>query len=222
VTVNASPTEITTGATDAVLVIECIVILVCLRRSPRGDQWRIGLWSWVFGLLAFVSFLGSGLHGLEVPHALRKAFWKPLYLSLGMIVSLFLVGAIRDWRGPKCAKMLLPWSIGLGCLFFGLTEIATGGFVVFVIYEGVAMVAALAIYSFLAATRRLGGAGVMALAIFLNLGAAAVQASSISLTMVVPFDHNGLFHLVQMVAIATMGMGLMRIVENVASLGPPN
>jgi hypothetical protein len=48
----------------------------------------------------------------------------------------------------------------------------------------------------------------VATAISLNLAAAAVQASSVSFEIFVPFDHNGVFHLVQMVALATLGLGL--------------
>jgi len=207
-TLVASPTEITTSATDLVLAIECVVVLAGLRRTPAGDSWRIGLWSWVFGLLAFVSLLGAAAHGLEMSDALRAAIWKPLYLSLGLLVGLFLVGAFYDWQGRVVAVRLVPWSIGLGIMFYGLTEVFDGQFIIFIIYEAAAMTSAWVIYSFLAATHRLPGAGVVAAAIFLNLVAAGIQASSMSLTILVPFDHNGLFHVVQMVGVASLGLGL--------------
>jgi hypothetical protein len=204
----ASPTELTTSATDAVLALECAIILAYLWRTPTGDRWRIGLWCWALGLLAFASVLGSVTHGLEMPQSLRAALWKPLYLSLGLLVALFLVGAVLDWHGHVVARRLVPWSIGLGGFFFGLTELLNGAFIIFLVYEGAAMAGALAIYSFLAATHRLRGAGVVATAISLNLAAAGVQASSVSFEIFVPFDHNGVFHLVQMVALATLGLGL--------------
>lgn len=190
------------------LAIECVVVLVCLWRTPTGDRWRTGLWCWVFGLLAFVSLLGSAAHGLEMAHSWRAALWKPLYLSLGLLVALFLVGAFFDWCGRVVAGRLVPWSLGVGIIFFGLTEFLDGGFIIFLVYEAVAMAGALAIYSFLAATHQLKGAGIVALAIFLNLAAAAIQASSLSFTFWVPFDHNGVFHLIQMLVIAVLGLGL--------------
>jgi hypothetical protein len=191
-----SPTELTTSATDAVLAIECAIVLAYLWRSPTGDRWRIGLWCWVFGLLAFASFLGSVAHGLAMPESLNAALWKPLNLSLGILLGLFLVGAAFDWHGRVVARRLVPWSIGLGGIFFGLTELLDGGFNIFLAYEGAAMAGALR------------GAGVVALAISLTLAAAAAQASSVSFQLFVPFDHNGVFHLVQMVALATLGLGL--------------
>ncbi len=205
---SSSPTELTTGATDAILAFECIVILVYLWRTPSGDRWKIGLWCWVFGLLAFVSMLGALAHGLEMPYSMNAALWKPIYLSLGIIVGHFLVGAIYDWRGRAVAKRLVPWSIGLGIIFFGVTEIFSGSFIVFVLYEVIAMTVSLVIYFFLAVTNRLKGAKIVAIAIFLNLVAAGVQASNLSFTLLIPFDHNGVFHLVQMFALAALGLGL--------------
>jgi hypothetical protein len=203
-----SPAEITTSATDAVLAIECIVFLAYVWRTPTGDCWKVGLWCWALGLLALASLLGAVAHGFEIPDSLRAALWHSIYLSLGILIALFLVGALRDWQGRALAQRLVPWSIGLGVSFFGLTVVFSGAFIVFILYEAVVMLSALAIYSFLAATHRLRGAGVVALAIFLNLAAAGAQASNVSFKLLVPFDHNGVFHLIQMLAIAALGLGL--------------
>lgn len=207
---NPSITELTTSATDAILAVECLVLVVYLRRSPSGDSFKIALWSWVFGLLASASLVGAIAHGLVLPVSFHAALWKPLYLSLGLVVALFLAGVFLDWRGRETAKRILPWCIGTGVLFYALTEIFDGAFLVFVIYEAVVMVSALAVYAFLGATRRLKGAEIVALAVFLNIAAAGIQASSISWTIGIPFDHNGLFHWVQMAGLATLGIGLRR------------
>ena len=217
---TASPTELSTSATDAVLAVECVIVLLCLRRTPSGDRWRIGLWCWALGLLALASFLGSVVHGLEMPPTLRGALWKPLYLTLGLLMGLFLVGGFCDWHGRAVAERLIPWSIGLGAGFFGLTQFLDGSFIVFVAYEAVVMASALAIYCFLAATRRLKGAGILAAAIILNLMAGGVQASNVTFKLFIPFDHNGVFHLVQMVGIATLGLGLRRGMKSGAQSAP--
>jgi hypothetical protein len=204
----SSPTELTTSATDALLAIECTLIIALLLRTATNNRWRTNLWCWVFGLLATASSLGALIHGLQLEKPLRIALWTPLYLSLGILVVLFLVGGVADWRGKLAAKRLVPWSIGVSAAFLGLTALLGGKFIVFIVYAAAILLSTLTIYTFLAASHRLKGAAIVALAILLNLAAAAVQASNLSLQLHVPFDHNGLFHLIQMVSTATLGLGL--------------
>jgi len=79
---------------------------------------------------------------------------------------------------------------------------------VFVAYEAAVLSAALAMYLHLSLTRRLSGAGLVATGITLSLVAAALQASDLTLRLVVPFDHNGIFHLVQMIRIVVVARGV--------------
>ena len=203
-----SPTELTTSATDALLAMECIVIIAALHRTAPANRWRTNLWCSAFALLATASFLGALIHALEMPRPMRIALWTPLYLSLGILMVLFIVGAVADWRGRIAAMRLVPLGIGASAAFFGLTALLGGKFIVFIVYAATILLSTLAIYTFLATTHRLKGAAVVALAILLNLAAAAVQASNVSLHLLVPFDHNGLFHLVQIVSTAILGWGL--------------
>lgn len=203
-----SPTELTTGATDLFLAIECFFILIYLWRAPADERWKTSLWSWVFGLLAFSSFLGAMAHGLEMRDSISEVLWIPLYLSLGIVVALFVVGAIFDLAGRGMAKRLVLPGIAAGFVFLGLVQFFDGLFIIFVIYEAIALVFALSVYSFLSVSRRLKGAGIIALAILLTIAAAGVQASHASMNIFIPFDHNGLFHLIQIPAMAMLGWGL--------------
>ena len=135
-----------------------------------------------------------------------------MYLSLGLTVSLFVVGGIQDWRGEASARAALPWALAIGVGFFALTQLSSGAFLVFVVYEAVAMLATLAMYLFLA-QRRVVGAGMMVLGIAVSIVAAAVQASTLSARLIVPFDHNGLFHLVQLAGAAALANGVRRGLE---------
>jgi hypothetical protein len=205
---NESPLELTTSATDAVLAIECVLIIIYLRRFATADRWRVSLWSWVLGLMGFASTLGAVSHGFVLSNSVQTMLWRPLFLSLGILVALFLVGAVYDWRGRALAARLTPWGIGVGAVFFVFIEVFSGEFFTFVIYEAIAMLGAFAIYLFIALTGKLRGAGIIAMAILLNLLAAGVQASNVSFHFLFPFDHNGVFHLIQMVAIGTLAVGL--------------
>jgi hypothetical protein len=150
---------------------------------------------------------------LKLSESVRAVLWQPLYLSLGLSVALILIGGIYDWRGEVAARTLLPWAVAIGASFFALTRLLGGAFLIFVVYEATFMVATLAIYVFLSTTGRLAGAGMITVGIGLSIVAAAVQASAFSVRLIVPFDHNGLFHLVQLTAIAALANGLRRGLE---------
>ena len=65
------------------------------------------------------------------------------------------------------------------------------------------------IYVWLAIGRRLSGAVFMMTAILVNVIAASIQASrSVGFQLVWQFDHNGVFHLVQMIGIVLLSAGL--------------
>jgi uncharacterized protein DUF6962 len=171
------------------------------------------VWAWVFRLIVMASALGTLAHGLNLPESFRAGLWQPLYLSLGFAVALFLVGAITDWQGDAAARPLLPWAMGMGLVFWISSAWSGGAFIVFVAYEAAAMSAALTIYLFLGVTRRVAGAGLVSTGIALSLVAAGVQASHLNLHVVVPFDHNGLFHIVQAIATVAIASGIRRGLE---------
>lgn len=208
---NPEITELTTAATDAVIAVLAIGCLGYLSRFRAGAPWRAGIWCWVFGLLTVAAALGAVAHGFDLSDVVREWLWRPLFLSLGLVVALFVVGALLDLRGESAARAALVPMVLVGAAFFAVTQILSGAFLVFVIYEAVAMITALGIYAALGARRRLPGAWVVAAGIVINIVAAAIQATgTVSLTIVVPFDHNGVFHLVQMAALVVMTIGLAR------------
>ncbi|MEO8481699.1 MAG: hypothetical protein ABI634_05775 [Acidobacteriota bacterium] len=205
--VTASPTELTTALTDAALAVVCLVLLARLLKLPLREPFKVRVWAWVFGFLSLASALGALTHGFEWTPFWKSVLWAPLYLCLGVVVALFIVGAVSDWKGVATGRALLPWAIGVALMFFVVTRL-TDRFIVFVAYEGVVMLASLAIYITLWLGQRKTWAGVVAVGITLNIIAAAVQASPLRLVLVVPFDHNGLFHLVEIVAVIVTARGL--------------
>ncbi len=178
---NPDAMELTTGATDAILAVLSLVALAMIRRRRSADVWKVDLWSWLLALLAGASWLGAAAHGLELADQTRDLLWKPLYLSLGLVVALFVVAAIRDRFGERVARRALPWMITIGFGFFALTQVGPGTFLVFVAYEACAMLIAFALYLDAAIRPRVDGAALMAAGVALNIMAAAVQQSSVTL-----------------------------------------
>lgn len=203
----SSPTELTTSLTDAILALESISIMLTFRER----HWHAQIWRWIFALLTLSSLLGAMAHGLEMPENIRALIWKPLYLSLGIMMALFFVVTIADGFGIVTAKKVLPFCIAMGVLFYVLTGLFAGVFLIFILYEAAIMLSALLIYLFLTFRRHRSGAGIISSAILINLLAAGVQNSDLSITLLMTFDHNGLFHLIQIVGTGLLGFGAYRI-----------
>jgi len=202
------PTERTTAFTDLLLAALSLAAIAALRPLAARERWKVTIWSWVFALLALGATLGALAHGLDLAASTRTLLWQPLFLALGALVGLFVVAAVYDLRGRKPALRLLPLMLGLALAFYALTRLFAGAFRVFLVYEAAAMILALVIYLVLARAGR-PGSFVIAAAIVLNLVAGAIQESeSLMVTWLWRFDHNGLFHLAQMVAIVVLVVGL--------------
>ena len=204
--------ERTTAATDAVLALAALAAIVVIRRTPAS----FGRSVWVAALAALLlaSLLGAVAHGLRLSPALREFLWQPLYLSLGVTMALFVVGAVRDWRGDRAGRRVLWPMLGLAAVFYGITWLTGGDFIAFVVYEAAALLFSLVVYLRLARGERRPGAAAMAAALAVSLAAGGVQAADIgSIHLLWEFDHNGLFHLVQLVGLVLLVAGLRRLLS---------
>jgi hypothetical protein len=136
--------------------------------------------------------------------------WQPLNLALGLVVSLFVVAVAYDFRDYSVSKKLVIAMLFAGIVFYAVTLFIPGAFIVFIIYEALAMLFALIIYSMLAIKKKLKGAWIMSAGILVTMIAAGIQASESVLVKVIwQFDHNGVFHLVQMIGIVLLLSGLL-------------
>ena len=206
---NPITTELTTAATDVVLGVLAVGCARYLSRFRECDRWKARLWQWVFGMLAAAALLGAVAHGFAWSATVWDLLWFPLFLLLGLTVALFVVGATYDWRGLPAAQRSAPIMILIAVIFFAVTQVASGAFQVFVLYEAVAMLFAFGVYGYLTAKATSRGMSLMLLGVGLNIVAAAIQATQIvTFTLVWPFDHNGVFHLVQMIALVVLCAGL--------------
>lgn len=203
------PTEQTTAVTDVILALMALGAAIYLHRIGQQEPWKAGVWAWAFGLLALAALLGASVHGLKMSDVTRIRLWRPLYLLLGVTIALFLVGVVYDIWGTTVARRMLPVMVVISLGFFGITLLWPDRFLVFIIYQGVAMVIALGGYGWLAVTGDLEGAWLMVAGILVTMIAAGVQASgAVSFSFIWEFDHNGAYHLIQMVGLALLVAGL--------------
>jgi hypothetical protein len=204
-----SPTEKTTAITDILLALVAASSIAYLQRFESAEIWKINIWCWAFAFITLSGVLGAIAHGLELPEARHQRIRQLLNLSLGLAVSIFVIGVAYDLFGIVWAKKLLPWMLVSALGFFLATCLFQGIFFVFIVYEAAALLFACAAYSWLAVTNQLNGALLIATGVLVSIIAAGIQASNnVSVTIVFEFDHNGIFHIVQILGIILLVAGI--------------
>ncbi|NJN19069.1 MAG: hypothetical protein HC822_23855 [Oscillochloris sp.] len=202
------PHERTTAATDLLISAVALAEFAALRRRHAHDPRKVDLWGGVFATLAGSGVLGAVAHGLALSERRRRLIWHPLYLALGATVALFAAAAAYDGWGRKVSTRLLGPLLACGLLTYFISH-KRNDFRVFLVYEAAAMLCALGIYGNLVRGGRLAGAELMFAGVLITIIAAGVQASGAKATIAgIPFDHNGLFHLVQLAGLPLLGAGL--------------
>jgi hypothetical protein len=205
------PTEKTTAVTDIILALTAFGGIAYLRWALlyAGKLWKINIWSAAFGLIGLAAALGAVAHGLVLSRIFHHRIWLALNMALSLAVSLFVVGVVYDLWGFEVSLTILPIMLIAGLGFFMTTLIYPGVFFLFIVYEAVALAFALGAYIFLTVQKDLPGTWLMAVGILVSIIAAGIQANkSVVLTFIWRFDHNGIYHLVQLVGLLLLLMGL--------------
>jgi hypothetical protein len=203
---HSSRYEQMTALTDMLLGVLSIYVIMELRQF---SGFKPGIWIAAFVLLAIASFLGMVAHGFEMSKSLNWWLWQPLNLSLGLALGLFMAGALYDLFGESVTRTALPFLIGAGVVFYGITVAIPGTFLTFIAYEAIAMLFALGAYIWLTVTGTLPGAGWMIAGVLVTIVAAVVQATGTAGKSIFwYFDNNGVFHLIQLPGIWLLLMGL--------------
>jgi len=205
------PVEKTTAVTDIILALVAFGGIVCLRclLFNSDELWKISIWSAAIGLIGLAATLGAVAHGLVLSQTFHRRSWLVLNMSLSLAVSLFVVGVVNDLWGFEISLATLPILLIAGLGFYLTTLIYPDIFFLFIVYEVVALVFALGAYIFIAVQKGLPGAWLMAAGIFVSIIAAGIQTNkSIVVTFIWRFDHNGIYHLAQVVGLMLLLMGL--------------
>ena len=211
------PVEKTTAVTDIILALVAFGGIVFLRGflTNSNELWKISIWSAAIGLIGLAATLGAIAHGLVLSRTLHRRSWLVLNMALSLAISLFVVGVVYDLWGFEISLTTLPILLIAGLGFYLTTLIYPGIFFLFIGYEVVALIFALAAYIFIAIQKDLPGAWLMATGIFVSIIAAGIQTNkSVFLTFIWRFDHNGIYHLVQIVGLIILLMGLRSSIQH--------
>jgi len=165
-------------------------------------------------LIGLAAALGAVAHGLVLSQTFHHRIWLVLNMALSLAVSLFVVGVVYDLWGFEISLTTLPILLTTGLGFYLTTLIYPDIFFLFIVYEVVALVFALCAYIFLTIQKDQPGAWLMAAGILVSIIAAGIQANkSVVLTFIWRFDHNGIYHLLQVVGLMLLLMGLQWSVQ---------
>jgi hypothetical protein len=204
------PTEQTTAITDILLAVGALYVVNSIYRTGKKvDVIKTYIWVGAFALLFFAAVLGSIAHGIMMSPFINYIIWQPLNLFLGLAIALFAVGVIYDWNNFNLSRKLFVFLMVTGIIFYSITIVIPESFVIFILYEAVAMLFSLVLYALLWTRKKFPGSPYMVIGIIITVIAALVQANdNFYLKIIWEFDHNGLFHLIQIPGILFLKQGL--------------
>jgi hypothetical protein len=206
------PTEQTTAVTDIILGIGALVLAIYIfQLGTKTDGTKRKIWAGTFFLLSVASIIGAFAHGFQMSERANTILWHPLSLALAFTVALFAAGVVYDLKHYSLPKWVLPAFLGTSVAFFLISLLIPGTFLIFILYEAVALLFALTTYIILSIKGAVKGAFVMTSGILVTIIAAALQATgSIRFTLIWEFDHNGVFHVAQLIALVFFLVGLQK------------
>ena len=196
-----SPTEMTTAITDVILAAQSAAAIYVIRRKTVARLMWTRVWIWLFALLSIASLIGAAAHGLEMAASIESAIWSPAYLALGLTMALFVIAAITMSSGhEKSRRFLMPAIM-----------IWSDSFLLFVIYECMAMFLSLTLYTMCFWQRSAAGSGYLATGVLVGILAAVIDTQkTLHVTLIWEFNNHGVFHLVQMISLLLLTIGLYR------------
>lgn len=207
---TAIPTEQTTSVTDLLLATIAAILSVTLWfKKHSSNRGKTLLWTMVFAFLSLSAFLGAIAHGILLPAGFDEFIWHLINFCLAVVVSLFVVAVILDLIRSKIPAILFIIVLMSGIAFFLITVVIPGSFLIFILYEAVALLLAIGGYLYIAIRRKMKWAWFMTSGLIISVTASAIQATGTThLKLIWEFDHNGLFHLIQIAGLLLIFAGL--------------
>jgi hypothetical protein len=197
-----------TLVTDWVLAgIAAVLARRLLAEARRRASLALALWGGAFVASCLGALLGGAYHGFapQLAESSRVVLWKGTVFSVGF-VSFFLLAGVVLSQLPSRFHSWLVGALALKLVAY-LAWMAGHDEYRYVIWDyGSAMIAALAIQI---ARRRDAAARWIAGGILVSFAAAGVQLSGFALHR--HFNHNDLYHVVQMAGLWMLYRGAMRL-----------
>lgn len=190
-----------TAATDLLLAVLAVYFALELGRWHATGLMNVHLHlSQTFWALAGAALLGALSHGLG-PHlnpVLRSLIWKTSAIAVGLGGGLFLLSACYHVM-PYPTVRLLRWLIVLLLVVYTGIILKDDRFIVVVRFYFPCLVFVLLVMVYSQFGLQNPGAGWISSGVLISFLAAGVQVSGLDLHR--HFNHNDLYHLIQLVAL---------------------
>ncbi|UCD38959.1 MAG: hypothetical protein JSW54_05640 [Fidelibacterota bacterium] len=194
--------EPTTAITDFLLGLESFAFAALLTAGTYTFP-SLPYWTATLIMLGIAALLGGFAHGLA-----RFSIFAIIYPCLAILMTSFILATLVDSFGQELAHQV-RWFIAFLALIFMLvawrypTRIRA-----YAVVLAALMILAFLLYLRQALTTTLPGSAYIAAGIATTILAAALLLKRARITLIWTFDHNGVYHLVQMVGVLFFYLGL--------------
>ena len=210
--------ELTTAFVDLLTGLVLLPFVFGLL-SMRGEKTRKNLWALFTGLLSFGNIGGFLIHAPNWNEKTTFIAWFFLYAVMYALLVSFAVLAWYRYYGKlpgKVPSALLLGSCLVCYLLSALSDlIGINGIVVYSVYGLALGLPSMIAFILLAVERKeKGPARFVFILPPLLIGAVFEVIQKGGFTLIVPFDHNGIFHLCLLFACAFLGLAAIEDVKS--------
>lgn len=193
-------TEPATMATDFLIAAICIAFAAAIEQSAAGIATARGLWGLSFACTAIAAIIGGIVHGfaLHLRVAVKDRLWKATQYTMGLTSLVIFAAATRAFVAGAASTWLVGVAVAKFIAYAAVTR-RRDDYAVVVIDYGASMLALAALA--IAGWVRSGAAAApwLVAGVIVSAAAAAVQIRKVA-----PhprFNHNDLYHVIQIVAL---------------------
>jgi hypothetical protein len=205
-------TEVATMVTDFAIAIICVAFALGIEASDPGVLTARGIWALSFAFTAVAATIGGVVHGFarHLRPAAKHRLWKATQYTMGLTALAIFAGGAMAFLDGALERVMLVVAVAKFVAYLAVVPKRDDYSVVVTNYAvSMAAVATLAAFGWLshgapAAPWLVGGVVVSAV------------AAAIQLTKVTPhprFNHNDLYHVVQMAALYLFYRGGLLLVD---------
>jgi hypothetical protein len=167
-------------------------------------------WGYSYSLIALGSFLGTVSHGFgpNFPEYISKIIWKLTVVSLGWTSFFLTIGSLH-FIFPLTVIVWLKWVPITLLVIYHVVILINDQFKVAILFYAPGMIFACIVFGLGYLTFGLGSAGIVCMGLLMSFIAAGVQMKGITIHKY--FNHNDLYHIIQLVALYIIYRGISNL-----------